>query len=160
MEGSGGTINMEGKTREGGIILQTAMSSKYVWKTAGKTPQEEAGKGDIREGGMSPSQFGFRKGLSTVKAVEKVLSTVRETRSKWVVMVALDVKNAFNSASWDKILNKLEERNISRYIINMMDSYLSNQNIKVENVSINTNRRCHRDRYLDRHCGTSSMTTY
>lgn len=49
--------------------------------------------------GLLKNQFGFRKGFSSVQAVEEVTKHVKSTRARWVVMLQLDVKNAFNSAS-------------------------------------------------------------
>lgn len=91
-------------------------------------------------GGLSENQFGFRKGLSTIQAVEKVIAHVKETRARWVVMLALDVRNAFNSASWEIIMKKLEARNISQYLINIVDSYLSDRSIKIGKGKIKTEK--------------------
>lgn len=44
-------------------------------------------------GGLSPNQFGFRRGLSTIQAVEKVTKMVKGIKSKWVIMLALDIRN-------------------------------------------------------------------
>lgn len=49
-------------------------------------------------GGLHKHQYGFRKGRSTVDALEKVMEFVRECDSRWVVLVTIDVWNAFNSA--------------------------------------------------------------
>lgn len=55
-------------------------------------------------GGLSPYQFGIRRGLSTLDAIGKTMKkmedavTQRSTRNrKYGLLVALDVKNAFNS---------------------------------------------------------------
>lgn len=99
-------------------------------------------------GGLSENQFRFRKGLSTIQAVEKVIAHVKETRARWVVMLALDVRNAFNSASWEIIMKKLEARNISQYLINIVDSYLSNRSIKIGKGKIKTEKGVPQDSVL------------
>lgn len=59
--------------------------------------------------GLSTAQYGFRKALSMQHALQKVQSTVEkvlEDHTKlgsFCAIVALDVKNAFNSASWEQI---------------------------------------------------------
>ena len=59
--------------------------------------------------GISAAQFGFRKGLSTHHALKKVEERVSEALHKlpspgrFCAIIALDVKNAFNSASWECI---------------------------------------------------------
>ncbi|CAB0028087.1 unnamed protein product [Trichogramma brassicae] len=66
-----------------------------------------------RPGGLSERQYGFRKGRSTIDAIEDVVSTAREaiarqemgTAAQEVLraVVTHDVRNAFNSARWDNI---------------------------------------------------------
>lgn len=47
-------------------------------------------------GNLANSQYGFRKGRSTVKAIEKVLEFSRKHMSKLCIMLTLEVKNALN----------------------------------------------------------------
>ncbi|CAB0039506.1 unnamed protein product [Trichogramma brassicae] len=63
-----------------------------------------------RPGGLSERQYGFRKGRSTIDAIEDVVSAAREAiagkrwyrgTKKYCAVVTLDVRNAFNSARWD-----------------------------------------------------------
>lgn len=82
-------------------------------------------------GGLSPRQYGFRKGRSTVHAIEYIQEWVLRFNYKLKVMVTLDVKNAFNSVSWFWILKELQTRNISRYLLNVIKSYLSDRRILV-----------------------------
>nr|CAH7762818.1 unnamed protein product [Callosobruchus chinensis] len=51
------------------------------------------------KGGLSDRQFGFRKGRSTVQAVEEVMDWVENSRKKWCVLVTLYVANAFIAAT-------------------------------------------------------------
>lgn len=88
------------------------------------------------KGGFSANQFGFRKGKSTIQEIEKVVKSAMESNKKWVMVVTVDIKNAFNMASWEKIMDKLEEKGIARYLINVIDSYLSHRYIRVENEYI------------------------
>ncbi|CAB0039424.1 unnamed protein product [Trichogramma brassicae] len=66
-----------------------------------------------RPGGLSERQFCFRKGRSTINAIEDVISTARNAvagrswirgTKKYCDAVTIDVRNAFNSAWWDNIL--------------------------------------------------------
>lgn len=84
------------------------------------------------KGGLSQNQYGFRKGRSTIHAIEKVLSITKSSRETWVAMVTVDIKNAFNSVPWDCIIDKLEEREVERCTINLVDSYLSHRKIWVD----------------------------
>jgi len=62
------------------------------------------------------NQYGFRKGVSTVSAVEKVLSIAANAASRpgtkdLCVLVTLDVRNAFNSLRWPVIDEALRKKN-------------------------------------------------
>lgn len=82
-----------------------------------------------RRGGLSTNQFGFRKGRSTIKALEEVITTVKNCKQRWCVLVALDVKNAFNTARHSIIMKELRVRNIPRYLINLVSSYLKHRSV-------------------------------
>ncbi|CAB0030810.1 unnamed protein product [Trichogramma brassicae] len=70
-----------------------------------------------RPGGFLERQYGFRKGRSTIDAIEDVISTSREAiagkrwyrgTKKYCAVVTLDVRNAFNSARGLKHLWQIE----------------------------------------------------
>lgn len=88
-------------------------------------------EGELEEkGAISDMQFGFRKSKSTVRALEFVVGKVRASGSKWCVLVALDVKNAFNSAQWHIIMRELRRRRVSRYLQEMIADYLKEREIQ------------------------------
>lgn len=51
--------------------------------------------------GLSEHQYGFRKGRSTLGAIEEILSYAKNANrnNKWAAIIFLDVRNAFNTAS-------------------------------------------------------------
>lgn len=61
-------------------------------------------------GGLSPTQFGFVEGKSTVHAILYLLNKVWECRQEYVAVIAFDVLNAFNTAPWDIIVQRVEEK--------------------------------------------------
>lgn len=83
------------------------------------------------KGGLHIHQYGFRKGKSTLQAVETVIDTSKEFNRKWCALITIDVKNAFNSASHEIIIQELKDRKISRYLVNIITSYLNNRKIMV-----------------------------
>lgn len=91
-----------------------------------------------RMGNLSDKQFGFRKGKQTVDAINVVLNIAKEeeaqpwSRRQLCAMITLDVKNAFNSASWQFILEELRSRQIDESLISIIASYLSNRHILLE----------------------------
>jgi len=87
---------------------------------------------------LSDRQFGFRKGRSTVDAIQRVMDTVTRAgrgplyNRKLCVVVALDVANAFNSARWGSIIAAVCEKQFPQYLVNILQSYLSNREIRYE----------------------------
>ncbi|CAB0038066.1 unnamed protein product [Trichogramma brassicae] len=87
-----------------------------------------------RPGGLSERQYGFRKGQSTINAIEDVISVAREAiagkrwyrgTKKYCAVVTLDVRNAFNSARWDNILAALRRLLVPDYLLRIISSYFS-----------------------------------
>lgn len=82
------------------------------------------------DGGLSPRQFGFRRGRSTVDAIKQVASAADPIknvpwRSKgFCALVTLDIRNAFNTARWDRIMEALIGRRTPGYLLQMVDNYL------------------------------------
>lgn len=97
--------------------------------------------GEIEAAGdFSPQQHGFRKGHSAVDAINQVLRTITGSRYKWVALIAVDVRNAFNSAPWNQIVKRLINIGISQYLINIIDDYLYQRSIQIsgKKMKINT----------------------
>ncbi|KAG5863193.1 hypothetical protein JTB14_030871 [Gonioctena quinquepunctata] len=93
---------------------------------------------DSEEKGLSDRQFGFRKGKSTIQVVESVVNIPRgRANNKWAVLITLAVRNAFNTASWDRIMLGLETRGIQDYLLETIDNYLDDRFIQIkENVCL------------------------
>ncbi|CAB0031184.1 unnamed protein product [Trichogramma brassicae] len=79
--------------------------------------------------GLSDHQHGFRRGRSTVDAIESVTTAAREAvggargSRKYCAVVTLDVRNAFNSARWNNILAALERIRTPEYLQKIIYSY-------------------------------------
>ena len=85
-------------------------------------------------GDLSNRQFGFRKGRSTVDAIQMVVKAVEAAQRgnhhsrKLILLVTLDVKNAFNSAKWDDMLRALaEDFSVPKYLLRMIGAYLKDR---------------------------------
>ena len=84
---------------------------------------------------LEPNQFGFRAGKSAIDAVEEVIKIGREKitgplrKRRYCLVVALDIKNAFNTAKWDKIWEALNMLKIPRYLRKIIASYLSDRTL-------------------------------
>lgn len=86
----------------------------------------------------SANQYGFKKNCSTVHAIEETVKVAKEAREKggrkkgFCALIALDIKNAFNSLRWCDILISMAEREFPAYIRKLVASYLSNRIIRFE----------------------------
>ena len=45
------------------------------------------------------------------------------------LLLSLDIQNAFNSTSWDHIIEELERKNFSKPLVKIIQSYLSDRSI-------------------------------
>lgn len=62
------------------------------------------------------NKFGFVKNNSAIDALFSVVRHMETQTYQWLVVASLDVKNAFNSARWDLILNELWRRELPPYL--------------------------------------------
>lgn len=83
-------------------------------------------------------QFGFRKSRSTVDAIKSVVDKAaaaiqgvrwREGSKEYCAVVTLDVRNAFNSASWSAIKKALARMDAPVYLRRILSSYLSDRQL-------------------------------
>lgn len=78
---------------------------------------------------ISERQYGFRRGRSTVDACKWVVRQTEDTPRKWCAMITIDVENAFNTIRWSHIIHELQKLNISKYLVNLIQSYLSTREL-------------------------------
>lgn len=88
-------------------------------------------------GGIADGQYGFCRGRSTEDAVKRMESLVIPpcNRQEFCVAVSLDIKNAFNSVGWRKILGALEELQMPPYLRRMVRSYFDGRTIECDTPS-------------------------
>ena len=85
----------------------------------------------VAAGDLSARQYGFRKGRSTVDAIEEVKRAMARAEAfnhhsrRVVLLVTLDVRNAFNSARWCDMLDALENTfHVPPYLMRLIQDYL------------------------------------
>lgn len=90
---------------------------------------------------LSPNQYGFRPGRSTVHAIEKVteianneINKGRSRTRKLCIVVTLDIRNAFSSASWRQIIETVTDNGVSPYLVNVIKSYLHDRRVESGNI--------------------------
>lgn len=85
------------------------------------------------DNGLSPKQFGFRKGRSTLEAILTVTERAKIAQAKtkggnrFCGIVTLDVKNAFNSASWFAIADALYRLGLPEGLFRLLGDYFNNR---------------------------------
>ena len=87
-------------------------------------------------GGLSVRQHGFTKGRSTIGAIQEVVEAARNAQRGnhysrcLTLLVTLDVRNAFNSASWSVMLRALEDVfHVPEYLLRILRSYLRDREL-------------------------------
>ena len=90
---------------------------------------------------LADNQYGFRKGRSTLDAINLVVKTAKEAiagtrwrggKKKYCLVATLDIKNAFNSANWDCIMQALQEKNVPGYLCEIVASYFTDRVLKYD----------------------------
>ena len=78
---------------------------------------------------LSPNQFGFTRGKSTLGAISCATSFVKRVkrRKEFGVLISLDVSSAFDEAWWPAIVLELRRRKVHDYLIGIAFSYFSNR---------------------------------
>lgn len=87
-------------------------------------------------GDLSERQHGFRKGRSTIGAIREVMEAATATQQgnhysrPVVVLMTLDVENAFNTANWQNILTAIDDKfHVPEYLSTIIRSYLRDRTL-------------------------------
>lgn len=90
---------------------------------------------------LAENQYGFRKGRSTLDAINLVVRTAKDaiTGTRWkggtkkyCLVATLDIRNAFNSANWDCTMQALQEKNVPGYLRRIVASYFTDRVLKYD----------------------------
>ncbi|CAH2094186.1 unnamed protein product [Euphydryas editha] len=93
---------------------------------------------------LASNQYGFRKGRSTLEAINLVVDTAKKAiagarwkggSKRYCLVVTFDIKNAFNSANWDHIMRTLGEMQVPVYLQRMVASYFTGRLLKYDTKS-------------------------
>lgn len=87
-------------------------------------------------GGLSERQYGFRAGRSTIDAVQNVVEVMEKAENhnhhsrRIVLLVLLDVRNAFNTLRWEDVINAVEHTfQVPTYLLRVLGDYLNNRKL-------------------------------
>lgn len=99
-----------------------------------------------RGGGLSERQSGFTRGKSTLHSLQWVKDIVRDVnritvrRRDLCLLITYDVKNAFNTAEWSLIINRIQEYTGNTSLLAVLRSYFSDRYILVEGRMVGVDR--------------------
>ncbi|XP_041981665.1 uncharacterized protein LOC121735065 [Aricia agestis] len=81
---------------------------------------------------LSDAQFGFRSRRSTIDAVARIRSITEQEISQGgvVLVVSLDITNAFNTLPWETIKEALRYHRVPRYLRRTIGDYLSERSVQ------------------------------
>lgn len=83
---------------------------------------------------FNKKQFGFTHGTSTTTALEEIIKRINQAKIDKLnsMLIALDIKNAFNSIKPEVVIQKLEEYKCPNNLIKLADNILRNRKIIYE----------------------------
>ena len=87
----------------------------------------------VGESGLSENQFGFRKGKSTVDAIQTVVDISTKARrgtgkrKGFCALISIAIRNAFNTARWNICIEAMVRKKVPDYLLRMIDDYLSDR---------------------------------
>lgn len=78
---------------------------------------------------FSDSQYGFRKGRSTVDALTVISSNIRSVYTHSMA-IYIDISGAFDNLWWPSLIIELENRGISRDVLKISQNYLKDRSVE------------------------------
>ena len=84
---------------------------------------------------ISPFQYGFRKGKSTIDALFSVQHQILNSPHKYIILVFMDIKKAFDTAWWPMIFHRLSNLPISPNLLAALKDFLSDRTVTLTNGS-------------------------
>lgn len=86
------------------------------------------------DGSINQNQYGFRRGRCTTDAIIDLRNWIQENSGprRRRTAISLDIKNAFNTASWPRIMEALRDMETPAYLQRIIESYLSNRKLMFE----------------------------
>lgn len=80
--------------------------------------------------GLNEHQFGFRKNKSIDDAVNHVLHLVEETRTKYAIVIFIDIQGAFDNMWWPALFQRLRELQVPASLYNSLLDYCQDRTVQ------------------------------
>ncbi|KAL4082559.1 hypothetical protein QTP88_029876 [Uroleucon formosanum] len=88
------------------------------------------------EKNMAEGQHGFKKGRSTITAMEEVKRWVDTRDEKHVMGIFLDISGAFDNVKWEPLIHDMQELGASIATVNITKSYVRNRTAKIRSGNV------------------------
>lgn len=80
---------------------------------------------------LDDAQHGFRKGKSTISALNEIVSTVKQSKQKFRAIISFDFKAAFDNVKHETIMSQLRRMNAPILTQQIIYSYLMDRTVKL-----------------------------
>jgi hypothetical protein len=84
----------------------------------------------------SPRQYGFTPNRSAIDAIKKYLEIVKDSQTKYVASLFIDISGAFDNVWWPAMLKSLRQKHIPDYLVALIKSYVTDRSDKYSNSEI------------------------
>ena len=92
-------------------------------------------------GMMSKSQYGFKPQHSTEQAIKNALNFCEEkSRTHYVIMIALDIKSAFDTADHDLIIEIMQRKRVPGNLVDLTTDFFSGRQVHLIHESVRKTR--------------------
>ena len=81
--------------------------------------------------GLAEEQFGFTKGRSTEDAINRLIELVKNTDSKYSIILFADISGAFDNLWWPSLFTQLQKMGCPRNIYKILENYCENRIIQI-----------------------------
>lgn len=91
---------------------------------------------------LNNRQFGFRNERSTINAIERLKRTVEKRTRKdgVVIIVSIDITNAFNTIPWKQVLEGMIWHGLSKGLVKIIEDYFNDRTVEYLNRNGRTTR--------------------
>lgn len=89
-------------------------------------------------------QYGFRKATGTIEALGNLTEKMERNKREGLhtLVIALDLENAFNTATENEVIKELLEKKAYRRLVRMCGSFMEDRKVKSEGIKVDVYKGC------------------
>lgn len=91
---------------------------------------------------LSNSQYGFKRGVSTVNAIHDLIKHIKKNKVKYKfnVLISVDISGAFDGVNWNKVIDNVINCDLSPNLVMSLQSLLTERIINLNNQNYKSER--------------------